>query len=836
MDESAYSRKSSNLDDSSEGRKIRKRRPSQTGSANGDSRTAPSATSSILHTQHTHQQIQAFFSIIVIIVCIVDLYALAPRLAFSGTPRNDDFQRVLFWLQQTSSIIFIISYTIGMILVRTNRLRKIAEAKRHASRHTQNHMIQEKTGLFDLDSPPVLITQIMFASLLPIITDFAMWAQPKSRRHWKWIGTLRLLHLVGFRYVFSTLDMNLTIPHWAPPTLRNTLLLFFNTHWAACVFWWLARRKDYSTDTWVGAHADFLIESSTNTQYLYSLYYAVITASTVGYGDYSPVSSSEVTVMITYVLMNVLLVANIVGGVSALATMHDTDIAEQRIRIARFSRMLKNENISQDVALATTEYLRLGLKMMSFDARCDIDSLPVSVRIRIRDERFGHLIETLPLFRGVSHRFLAKCVAIAKDEAFVKGLEIIRTGDLSARLFIILSGHATIPLPTDYASCGHLDGPDNLSTDHIDQEIDMSGETCSVLTLGTGALFGAEGFVCQLQQPWTIVAKSLLRVITFDDTDREELEATFPNDWFKVQSNLLKMTQAIYRGAQSLASTHDEAACDIRTHHPFTHNASPANEIEKDDATNVINLTHVSGKANKAQTKYIDELKLSIEANILHPNVICGFAAATNVLTSAINRETTKASHELSALHCHIAASGDDAELGRLLDMVPIEVVPGDYDGRTPLHLASAQGHVECVLVLLEHGANVNPIDRFGRTPLQEAVLNGHDQIITTLLQRGGELKLSQQEIASRLCDASAQGSYDTVKRYLDAGASPNAADYDLRTALMLSAAEGNTQVCKLLIQRGATKVAKDRWGHTAYDEAIKHGHTGTLANFLKGD
>ena len=45
----------------------------------------------------------------------------------------------------------------------------------------------------------------------------------------------------------------------------------------------------------------------------------------------------------------------------------------------------------------------------------------------------------------------------------------------------------------------------------------------------------------------------------------------------------------------------------------------------------------------------------------------------------------------------------------------------GDYDLRTALHLAAAEGSLEAVEYLVTHGHPLNVRDRWGATPLDEA-------------------------------------------------------------------------------------------------------------------
>jgi glutaminase len=83
---------------------------------------------------------------------------------------------------------------------------------------------------------------------------------------------------------------------------------------------------------------------------------------------------------------------------------------------------------------------------------------------------------------------------------------------------------------------------------------------------------------------------------------------------------------------------------------------------------------------------------------------------------------------------CSCAATGDLEGITRLYNL-GISLDQGDYDKRTPLHLASAAGHFELVKFLINVKVDLNCHDRWGATPLNDAK---SDQIRDLLLSHGG--------------------------------------------------------------------------------------------------
>lgn len=182
---------------------------------------------------------------------------------------------------------------------------------------------------------------------------------------------------------------------------------------------------------------------------------------------------------------------------------------------------------------------------------------------------------------------------------------------------------------------------------------------------------------------------------------------------------------------------------------------------------------------------------------------------------------------------CSAAAHGDLAKVQQLLSTGQIDVSRGDYDKRTPLHIAASRGHIKVVELLLVSQADVNAVDRGGRTPLREAQQSLNNELVQLLISKGAEP--SVEGMAERMCAAAADpAALDELSFLIKGGANPSTATaHDSRTALHVAASAGNVEHVKLLIKAKASLNVTDCYNSTPLHDAFTHRHTECSALLL---
>lgn len=90
---------------------------------------------------------------------------------------------------------------------------------------------------------------------------------------------------------------------------------------------------------------------------------------------------------------------------------------------------------------------------------------------------------------------------------------------------------------------------------------------------------------------------------------------------------------------------------------------------------------------------------------------------------------------------------------------------------------------------------------------------------------------MTETELMFALMCAASKGDVMSIQQLVAHGASLTSGDYDRRTPLHVAASEGHLDAVEYLLAQGAAVDAQDRFGNTAYDDAVRG-----LALLPKGD
>ncbi|CAN4090412.1 unnamed protein product [Withania somnifera] len=86
------------------------------------------------------------------------------------------------------------------------------------------------------------------------------------------------------------------------------------------------------------------------------------------------------------------------------------------------------------------------------------------------------------------------------------------------------------------------------------------------------------------------------------------------------------------------------------------------------------------------------------------------------------------------------AARYDDLDDVMSLASYGVSLDSKDSEGRTALHMASANGHSNIIDYLIRNGADVNASNLEKNTPLHWACLNGHVKVVKSLILAGASV------------------------------------------------------------------------------------------------
>ncbi|NNL47529.1 MAG: cyclic nucleotide-binding domain-containing protein [Acidimicrobiia bacterium] len=305
---------------------------------------------------------------------------------------------------------------------------------------------------------------------------------------------------------------------WRLQTSLNpaVLRLSFFAFWIALVAHWMASGW-IALDGPTSAPADL-------GPYQGSLYWAITTLTTVGYGDITPIGVTQTYYTMVAMAFGAAMYGYIIGNVASLLSNLDVIRAKHLRRVETVNQFMRDRQVPHELQAQVRDYYNYIWETRVGQETEILEHLPKPLRVEIALHTHRNILEQVPLFAGAGNEFFRELVGHLQPTVFLPGQSLMRRGEIGRELYFIDQGSVEV-------------------LDRNDEEV------LAVLT--DGDFVGEMALLADQPRANTVVALEYCRVYALDRTGLDHVLAGFPDVAAKMHS---------IAEARRIESTPDDAA------------------------------------------------------------------------------------------------------------------------------------------------------------------------------------------------------------------------------------------------------------------------------------
>ncbi|KAJ9183450.1 hypothetical protein P3X46_007301 [Hevea brasiliensis] len=304
-------------------------------------------------------------------------------------------------------------------------------------------------------------------------------------------GILNLLRLWRLRRVselFERLEKDTRFSYFFTRLFKLVSVTLFAVHSAGCFYFWLAAHHKNPENTWIGVQVHDFKHRSIWLGYIYSIYWSIVTLTTVGYGDLHAVNTGEKIFNMFYMLFNIGLTAYIIGNMTNLIVHSAFRTLVMRDSINEILRYASKNRLPEGLKDQMLAHMQLKFKTAELQQEEVLEDLPKAIRSSIAQHLFRSTVENSYLFKRVSEDLITQLISEMKAEYYPPKVEIILQNEIPTDFYILVSGE-------------------------VDVLTHKNGTQQFLSKLGAADMAGEIGVIFNIPQPFTVRTKRLSQVI-----------------------------------------------------------------------------------------------------------------------------------------------------------------------------------------------------------------------------------------------------------------------------------------------------------------------------------
>jgi hypothetical protein len=274
---------------------------------------------------------------------------------------------------------------------------------------------------------------------------------------------LRLNRLMRLRRIFDTFrsfQRRYRARSGHIRVVQFVLVLVPMIHWVACLWFVIPVAQGLPANSWVVTQG--LAGEAGASAYLRSLYWAVTTMSTVGYGDITPARDLEYALSIVVMMMGASMYAFMIGTIASVIANLDSRKTRFFEGVGHVARYLEAREVPEELSYRVSRYYDYLWEQHRGAAGGGLLSdLPDPLRLELMLHAASEMLERSPLFSACGPGLRNALLLGLRPMVLGPNVFLVREGDAPHEVFFLGSGRAEI-LNADGDKVGEFEDGDHF--------------------------------------------------------------------------------------------------------------------------------------------------------------------------------------------------------------------------------------------------------------------------------------------------------------------------------------------------------------------------------------
>lgn len=261
---------------------------------------------------------------------------------------------------------------------------------------------------------------------------------PQLARMFRLFRLLRLVRMLTITRILNRLDYALLLRSTVSSIFKFCMLVCFTSHWLSCFFFLISVDQEKG---WVAAMG--LQNKSLYEKYVTSFYWAIMTMTTVGYGDVHPATTRERIFAIVAMILGAWIFAYGITNVVAMVTNLNGPDSRFQLRMDEVNDYMEARELPAQLRYEIREFFsnaRISAESKLVNEGKILAELSALLRSKIAFAINDSVLNKMPFFAGADHNFLMELALSMRMVCFPPLEEVILEGEIGEEMFFIFRG------------------------------------------------------------------------------------------------------------------------------------------------------------------------------------------------------------------------------------------------------------------------------------------------------------------------------------------------------------------------------------------------------------